>query len=154
MAGENMSPLKASKASKPESNMKTPLGSQQEKENELSNKFASGTEKINENSIDFCCCLSLNKPSFYLFLNVLDLVYATLITMLTILFTVGETTSTMIDYLKVSLGTLNILLFGLAVVSFIFYLTQTKYNTPVHKIYAIVRLVVCGIRYFLYNPLT
>lgn len=111
-----------------------------------SNPKISGEAKIDENAIDFCCCLTLSKSSFYLFLNVLDLVYATLITMLTIMFTLGDSNSTMIDYLKVSLGTLNILLFGLAVVSFIFYLTQLQFNTPVHKIYAIVRLVVCGIR--------
>lgn len=102
--------------------------------------------KINEDSIDFCCCLTLAKPSFYLFLNVLDLVYATMITLLTIMFNVEDTTSTVIDYLKVSLGTLNILLFGLAIVAFIFYLMYVKYNTAVHKIYSIVRIVVCGIR--------
>ena len=99
------------------------------------------------NSIDFCCCLTLSKPSFYLFLNVLDLVYATLVTMLALLFTVDDATSTVMDYLKVALGTLNILLFVLAAVAFVVYLMNTKFNTPAHKIYSIVRLVVCGIRY-------
>ena len=102
--------------------------------------------KENQNSIDFFCCLSLNQSSFYLFLNVLDLVYATLITMLAILFTVEDSVGTIIGYLKVSLGTLNILLFGLAAVAFIVYLVNLKFNTSVHKIYSIVRLVVCGIR--------
>ena len=111
-----------------------------------SNENFDSQVKIDQNSIDFCCCLTLSQPSFYLFLNVLDLVYATLVTMLAVLFTVDDTTSTVIDYLKVSLGTLNILLFGLAVASFIVYLMNMKFNTPAHKIYSIVRIVVCGIR--------
>jgi len=102
--------------------------------------------KENPNSIDFFCCLTLSQSSFYLFLNVLDLVYATFITMLAILFTVEDSAGTIIEYLKVSLGTLNILLFGLAAVAFIVYLVNLKFNTSVHKIYSIVRLVVCGIR--------
>jgi len=66
--------------------------------------------------------------------------------MLAILFTVEDSAGTIIEYLKVSLGTLNILLFGLAAVAFIVYLVNLKFNTSVHKIYSIVRLVVCGIR--------
>ena len=144
MTQENMSPNKYSNEQPKLSKSGSPINSKVEKAN--SQKQLSGEAKIDENAIDFCCCLTLSKPSFYLFLNVLDLVYATLITMLTVMFTLGDSSSTMIDYLKVSLGTLNILLFGLAVVSFVFYLTQVQFNTPVHKIYAIVRLVVCGIR--------
>ena len=111
-----------------------------------SNKMIDSEPKVDLNSIDFCFCLTLNQSSFYLFLNVLDLVYATLITMLAVLFTVDDTTSTTIDYLKVSLGTLNILLFLLAAVAFIVYLMNLKINSPAHKIYSIVRIVVCGIR--------
>ena len=111
-----------------------------------SDKMLESVPKVDMTSIDFCFCLTLSQPSFYLFLNVLDLVYATLITMLAVLFTVDDATSTTIDYLKVSLGTLNILLFLLAAVAFIVYLMNVKINSSAHKIYSIVRIVVCGIR--------
>jgi hypothetical protein len=109
------------------------------------------SSKEGPSSVDFFCCLTLSQSSFYLFLNVLDLVYATLVTMLAILFTVEDSVGTIIGYLKVSLGTLNILLFGLAAVAFIVYLVKLRFDTSVHKIYSIVRLVVCGIRYSLHS---
>ena len=109
-------------------------------------QFASNA-KSGIDAIDFCCCLTLTQPSFYLFLNVLDLVYATFVTMLIGYFATQEVSTTVLDYLKVSLGTLNVLLFGLAIVAFIVYLTTFLYTSAVHKIYSIVRIVVCGIRY-------
>lgn len=97
--------------------------------------------------VDFCCCCSLKNESFYLFVNMLDLVFATFISMMMGYLNVGETSSSVLDYLKVALGTLNILLFALAMSAFIVYLIKLKFNTAVHKIYSIVRLVVCGLRY-------
>lgn len=96
--------------------------------------------------VDFCCCCSLRNESFYLFVNMLDLVFATFVSMLMGYLNVGESSSTVLDYLKVALGTLNILLFALAMSAFIVYLVKLKFNTAVHKIYSVVRLVVCGLR--------
>jgi len=102
--------------------------------------------KENLNSVDFCFCLTLSRSSFYLFLNVLDLVYATLVTMLAILFTIEDTDNSVIEYVKVSLSTLNVLLFFVAAMAFIVFLTNLKFNSLTHKIYSIIRLTICGIR--------
>ena len=96
--------------------------------------------------VDFCCCCSLRNESFYLFVNMLDLVFATFVSMLMGYVSVNETSSTVIDYLKLALGTLNVVVFTLAMTAFIVYLVKLKYNTAVHKIYSIVRLVVCGLK--------
>lgn len=99
-------------------------------------------------SVEFCCCASLKNESFYLFINVLDMVFATFVTMLVSFLGIyqTQTDSAVLDYSRVALSTLNVLLFILAVVSFFVYLTKQKFNTSPHKIYSIVRIVVCAIR--------
>jgi hypothetical protein len=95
--------------------------------------------------VDFCCC-SLRNESFYLFINMLDLVLVTFVSMLIGYMNVGQTSSNVLGYLKIALGTLNILLFAFASAGFMVFLVKLQFNTTVHKIYSAVRLVVCGLR--------
>ena len=99
-------------------------------------------------SVEFCCCASLKNESFYLFINVLDLVYTTFVTMLANLLGIyqNQTDSAVLDYSRVAIGTLNVLLFILALASFCMYLVKRKFNTSSHKTYSIVRIIVCAIR--------
>ena len=104
------------------------------------------SDHILEKSQDCCFCHSMRNQSFYLFVNVLDLVYTTFLTMFVALIGMEIMQSTLMEYLRVALVTVNVLLFLVALAGFAVYLCKLKYTSDPHKVYSTVRLVICVIR--------
>lgn len=116
--------------------------------NEETDNETRGEEQNGNKTVDFCCCCSLKRPSFYLFINMLDLVMITMVTSL--LATIGASSDlgnvAMMFYVQTALATLNGLLFVVAIASFIVYLIKLRYDTSVHKVYAWIRIVLCALK--------
>ena len=99
--------------------------------------------------VDFCFCLSLRKTSFYLMINVLDLVSAATFGFIVKLlgpsaqFPWSENFSTFLSVVGISL-------WGLACAAFVVYLIKLSYSTAAQKLYSITRIIVNVIRIAMY----
>lgn len=116
--------------------------------NEETDHETRGDEQNKNKTVDFCCCCSLKRPSFYLFINMLDLVMITMVTSL--MATIGASSEMgnlpMMFYIQTALGTLNAFLFIVAIAAFVVYLIKLRYDTSIHKVYAWIRIVLCALK--------
>lgn len=100
-------------------------------------------------NIDFCCCCSLKRPSFYLFINMLDLVFITTVTSL--MAALGGKSEmanvAILNYIAIGLASLNGILFIIALAAFVVYLIKLKYSTSIHKVYAWLRIIISAMKY-------
>lgn len=99
--------------------------------------------------VDFCFCLSLKKTSFYLMINVLDLVSAATFGFIVRL--LGPSAQfPWSDNVSTFLSVVGVTLWALACAAFVVYLIKLNYSTAAQKLYSVTRIIVNIIRIAMY----
>lgn len=106
-------------------------------------------ETVPSNVKIFCCC-SMKKSTFYLMINLLDLIFIGALTFeLDVSVQMDAYASKNISS-KSYKGT-GLLIWLLAALALILYCVKKNYTTMVHKVYSVVRIIVSFIRVVIYS---